>query len=121
MSKQLKLVKTGASKRLEKLREEAKKLTGIDRALMDDLLIEYDALASMAEELRLSVQEDGVMVTKEIGSVNNRHYDTVENPAFTSYQKAIGRLGDIAKKISDFAKRSDEDVEEDELASFLSR
>lgn len=104
---------TGTSKRLEKLRGEAKKLSGLDKALLDDILVEYDALASMTEDLRFMVIEQGVMLEGED--------KTIENPAFTAYQKAIGRLGDVAKKASDFAKRSDEEVEEDELASFLRR
>ena len=114
MSKQLKLVKTGASERLKKLRGEAKKLIGLDRALMDDLLIEYDALASMAEELRTMIQDEGVMVEREVGSVNNRHLEVLEHNALQPYQRTIGRLGDVAKKISDFAKRSDEDVDDDD-------
>lgn len=120
MARMLKEVKE-TSARLQKLRKEAKNLSGIDRALLDDILIEYDALATMTEDLRLKVIADGVMIEKEVGGANNRHIDVVENPAFTSYQKAVGRLGDVAKKASDFAKRSDEEDEEDELASFIRR
>lgn len=109
------------SARLRKLREQAENLSGLDKELLDNMLVEYDALAAMCEELRLMVERDGVMIDKEVGGANNRHVETVENPAFTAYQKAIGRLGDIGKKISDFAKRSDENVEEDELGSFISR
>ena len=120
MARGLKEVKD-TSDRLRRLREEAKGLSGIDRALLDDFLVEYDALATMTEDLRLRVIAEGVMIEKEVGGANNRHIDVVENPAFTAYQKAIGRLGDMAKKASDFAKRSDEEDEEDELASFIRR
>ena len=109
------------SERIKRLREESSKLTGFDKALMDDLLQEYDALASMVEKLRDDVDRNGVMVVVERGGANNRHEVRAENPAFTAYQKAIGRLGDLAKKLSDFAKRSDEDADEDELGGFLSR
>lgn len=105
--------------RIKRLREEAEKLSGIDRALLDDMLIEYDALATMTAGLRLDIIDEGVMVDKEVGSVNNRHMETVENPKFTTYQKAIARMGDLAKKVSDFAKRSENDEEEDELVSFI--
>lgn len=120
MARKLKEVKD-TTERLDKLREEARRLSGIDRALLDDILVEYDALATMTEDLRYMVIEQGVMIEKEVGGANNRHIDVVENPCFTAYQKAIGRLGDVAKKASDFAKRSDEEIEEDELASFLRR
>lgn len=113
--------KTPDSQRIARLKEESKSLTGFDKALMDDLIAEYDALATMVEGLRKSVQEHGVMVTKIVGA-HNPHEDTVENPEFTTYQKGIARLGDLAKKISDFAKRSDDDGSgEDELSAFLRR
>lgn len=106
---------------LTRMKVESKHLAGLDKILFDGLLDEYDALASMTENLRHDVEEHGVMVEKEVGSVNNRHVETVENPEFTTYQKAIGRMGDLAKKLSDFAKRSDDDKEEDELGSFIRR
>ena len=87
------------SERIKRLREESSKLTGFDKALMDDLLKEYDALASMVEKLRADVDRNGVMVVVERGGANNRHEVMAENPAFTAYQKAIGRLGDLAKKL----------------------
>lgn len=101
--------------------EQSKHLSGLDKVLFDGLLEEYDALASMTKHLRHCVEEHGVMVEKEVGSVNNRHFEVVENPEFTTYQKAIGRMGDLAKKLSDFAKRSDGDKGEDELGSFIRR
>lgn len=108
---------------LKQMREESKHLTGLDKILFDGLLDEYDALASMTESLRHDIEDHGVMISKEVGSVNNRHIETVENPEFTTYQKAIGRQGDLAKKLSDFAKRSGDDKqnEEDELDAFLRR
>jgi phage terminase small subunit len=101
------------SDRIRRLRNESDKLSGFDKALLDDLLVEYDALAAMVEKLRSDVDRNGVMVVVERGGANNRHEVMAENPAFTAYQKAIGRLGDLAKKISDFAKRSDEVASED--------
>lgn len=114
--------KTSASAFILRMKEESKHLSGLDKILFDGLLDEYDALAKMTEGLRHAIEEHGVMVEKEVGSVNNRHMETVENPEFTTYQKAIGRMGDLAKKLSDFAKRSDDEKdEEDELASFIRR
>lgn len=108
--------------RLERLHEEASALRGIDAVMMDDLLAEYDALATMTEGLRKDVQRDGVMIEMERGGANNRHLETVENPAFTTYSKSIQRLGDLAKKLSGFAKGGDDaEEEEDELLAFNSR
>lgn len=107
---------------LQSMIEESKHLSGLDKILFDGLLGEYDALATMTEGLRHAIEEHGVMIEKQVGSVNNRHIETVENPEFTTYQKAIGRMGDLAKKLSDFAKRSDGNKEEeDELGSFIRR
>lgn len=107
---------------LTQMKEQSKSLSGLDKVIFDGLLEEYDALAAMTESLRHDIEEHGVMIEKEVGSVNNRHLETVENPEFTTYQKAIGRLGDLAKKLSDFAKRSDDTgEEEDELVSFIRR
>ncbi len=107
---------------LKQMKEQSKSLSGLDKVIFDGLLEEYDALATMTEGLRHDIEEHGVMIEKEVGSVNNRHLETVENPEFTTYQKAIGRLGDLAKKLSDFAKRSDDTgEEEDELVSFIRR
>lgn len=111
------------SERIQRLKEKSKSLTGFDKALLDDLLAEYDALATMVEGLRRDVQKHGVMVTKVVGAHNPRE-DTVENPEFTTYQKGIARLGDLAKKISDFAKRSDDDGSDNGdggLAAFIRR
>lgn len=106
---------------LKRMKQESKGLSGLDKILFDGLLDEYDALATMTEGLRHAIEEHGVMIEKEVGSVNNRHVEVVENPEFTTYQKAIGRMGDLAKKLSDFAKRSDNEQEEDELGSFIRR
>ena len=108
------------SERLERLTEESANLTGFDKALMDDLLAEYDALSTMVDDLRSVILEKGAMTVKLVGQHNPRE-DTVERPEFTSYQKALKTKSDLAKKMSDFAKRSDEEVEEDELASFIGK
>lgn len=104
--------------RLDRLHQESDGLTGFDKALLDDLLTEYDALASMTEALRLVIQEKGVMEEKEVGTVNNRHIERVERAEFKAYQKAIGRLGDLAKKVSSFAKNATAPEEEDEFDAF---
>ena len=118
-----KATSTEESAFLKQMREESEHLSGLDKTLFDGLLEEYDALSKMTEGLRHNIEEHGVMIEKEVGSVNNRHMETVENPEFTTYQKAIGRQGDLAKKLSDFAKRSDDDKQgdEDALSAFIRR
>ena len=118
-----KVTSTEESAFLKQMREESEHLSGLDKTLFDGLLEEYDALSKMPEGLRHNIEEPGVMIEKEVGSVNNRHMETVENPEFTTYQKAIGRQGDLAKKLSDFAKRSDDDKQgdEDALSAFIRR
>lgn len=110
---QLKMVEV-PSDRLKKLRKESDNLSGFDKALLDSLLVEYDALAEFAGVLRNTVRSEGVMVNREVGTANNRHFEDIPNPALKPYESALGRMGDVAKKISDFAKRSDVEVEEDD-------
>jgi len=104
-------VKTG--KRIDDLRAEAANLTGLDKALLDDLLVEYDALSAMVDTLRKDVEENGIMTEREAGPASNPRIERVERPEFTSYRKALNDKASLGKRISDFAKRSDEEVEED--------
>ena len=85
---------------LKNARKEVESLTGIDRTLVDPLLLEADAMRGFVEELRTMVKDDGVMIEKEVGGANNRHIELVENPALTAYSKNVGRLGDLMKKVS---------------------
>lgn len=99
---------------LKQARADVEGLTGVDRTLVDPLLVEADALRMFVETLRVMVEEDGPMIEKEVGSVNNRHIELVENPALTAYSKNVGRLGDLMKKISSFAKNEVEPTEDDD-------
>lgn len=110
---QLKMVEV-PSDRLKKLRKESDNLSGFDKALLDSLLVEYDALAEFAGVLRKTIRQEGVMVDREVGTANNRHIENIANPALKPYESALGRMGDVAKKISDFAKRSDVESDEDD-------
>ena len=105
---------------LDKLREDVEGLSGIDRTLIEPLLVEANALKHIVEVLREEVEELGPMVEKEVGTVNNRHMERKENPALAAYSKQVGRLGDLMKKISSFAKNAIAPVEEDEFNVFNS-
>lgn len=104
-------------KRSEFLRsamDDVQNLSGLDRTLVNPLLLEADALREFVEDLRLMVKQDGPMIEKEVGSVNNRHIELVENPALTAYSRNVGRLGDLMKKISSFCKSLNKQGEEEE-------
>lgn len=103
---------------LKKARADVEGLSGIDRTLVDPLLVEADALRSFVEELRLMVKENGPMIEKEVGGANNRHIELVENPALTAYSKNVGRLGDIMKKVSTFSKNAPVNDEDDGFDAF---
>ena len=105
---------------LEQLRRDVEGLSGVDRTLIDPLLVEANALKHIVEQLREEVEELGPMIEKEVGTVNNRHMERKENPALTAYSKQVGRLGDLMKKISSFAKNAVAPVEEDEFDVFNS-
>lgn len=103
---------------LKKARADVENLSGMDRTLVDPLLIEADALRGFVEDLRLQVIEDGTMVEREVGAANNRRIETVENPALAAYSRNVGRLGDLMKKVSSFAKTATAPEEHDEFDEF---
>jgi hypothetical protein len=105
---------------LKKAREDVSSLSGIDRTLVDPLLVEADALRAFVEDLREMVKADGPMIEKEVGGANNRHVELVENPALTAYSKNVGRLGDLMKKVSSFSKSATAPEPVDEFAEFNS-
>ena len=103
---------------LKQARVDIGDLTGIDRTLVDPILVEADAMRAFVEELRLMVEADGPMIEKEVGGANNRHLELVENPALTAYSKNVGRLGDLMKKVSSFAKNATAPTAEDDFDAF---
>lgn len=106
---------------LARLRYDVDGLSGVDRHLVDPLLVEADALRDFVEQLRKMVEAEGPMVEKEVGGANNRHIELVENPALTAYSKNVGRFGDLLKKISTFAKAANAPEEVDEFDAFNAR
>ena len=105
---------------LARLREATGSLKGIDKVLADDLISDYATLVEQLAKLGNKVKQDGVMIEKEVGTVNNRHMEMVENPAFTTYCKALGRKSDLAKKISAFVKH-DETPEGSSIGAFVAQ
>lgn len=79
-------------------------LSGIDLTLVKPLLDNLGKLYGYLDELADVIDREGAMVEKEVGSVNNRHMETVENPALASFTKVAGRAGGLARQISAFTK-----------------
>lgn len=94
-------------------------LTGIDLTLVKPLLENLGKLYGYLDELSGVIDREGAMVEKEVGSVNNRHMEMVENPALASFTKVAGRAGGLARQISAFTKNAVViDEEEDDFATF---
>jgi hypothetical protein len=100
------------------LRSQIEQVAGVERALLDGLLVEYAALAGFTAELRRTVEEQGPMVEVEKGGAGNRHSVMVENPALTAFSKSIGRQSDLARKIAKLAKDGDDGSDDGTLEEF---
>lgn len=98
----------------EDLTEQAKSLIGVDKVLVNNLIEKLCSVNEFTDELSDMVRRDGVMVEKEVGTVNNRHNEMVENPAFTAYNKAVKVLADISMKVSRVAKGASSGDEDDD-------
>lgn len=95
--------------------EDVAGLSGIDLTLVKPLLENLGKLYGYLDELSGVIERDGAMVEKEVGSVNNRHMETVENPALASFTKVAGRAGGLARQISAFTKNAvsgDDDIDD---------
>ena len=103
---------------LKQAREDVKNLSGIDLTLVDPLLENLGKLYGYLDELADAIDEDGPMVVREVGTVNNRHEELVENPAFKTFTAAIGRAGSVARQISQFTKSVAKDSDMDDFDAF---
>lgn len=98
-------------------------MTGLDKAMADDLLWAYTRLWDDVQALDARLAADGLLIELERGGANNRHVELVKNPAFDMRHKATSQLADLAVKIRKFVTLSERDRDgeegEDELASFI--
>lgn len=91
----------------EELIKQTEALSGVDKVLVDNLIEKLCAVNDLTDELLQIVRDTGgPMIEKEVGSVNNRHLETVENPAMTSFSKSVKVLADISMKVGRVAKGS---------------
>lgn len=93
-------------------------LSGIDLTLVKPLLDNLGKLYDYLDELADVIDSEGAMVEKEVGSVNNRHIEMVENPALASFTKVAGRAGGLARQISAFTKNAAGTGEVDDFDAF---
>lgn len=93
-------------------------MSGIDLTLVKPLLGNLGKLYGYLDELASVIDEEGTMVEKEVGSVNNRHMEMVENPALASFTKVAGRAGGLARQISAFTKGATNVEEVDDFDAF---
>lgn len=105
----------------EELIRQTEALTGVDKVLVDNLIEKLCSVNDLTDELLQIVRDTGgPMIEKEVGSVNNRHLETVENPAMTSFSKSVKVLADISMKVGRVAKgaSADNGEEEDDAMSW---
>ncbi len=115
------------SKRVDLLKGEipVDEMEGLDLAFVTNLLTEYAGLVEMSISCRESIERDGILIEEPRGGKDNRSMRKVENPAFGTYYKCISRMGDLATKISKFAKQAVQKIEEEDddngLGAFILR
>lgn len=106
------LVQQGTPWLREELLKQVEGVSGIDRVLVDNLIEKLCSVNDLTDELLGIVRDTGgPMVEKEVGTVNNRHIEAVENPALTSYSKMVKVLADVSMKVTRVAKGSTSDDE----------
>lgn len=93
-------------------------LSGIDLTLVKPLLESLGKLYGYLDELSGVIDKEGTMIEKEVGSVNNRHMEWVENPALASFTKVAGRAGGLARQISAFTKSAPINEDDDGFDDF---
>lgn len=108
---------TGSTTFYEKACDDVASMSGIDLTLVKPLLDNLGKLYGYLDELASVIDAEGTMIEKEVGSVNNRHMEMVENPALASFTKVAGRAGGLARQISAFTKNATVE-EEDEFDAF---
>lgn len=88
------------------------------RDRIEDLEREYDRIDKMVQETGEQLESDGIVVQREVGTVNNRHMALVENELLGPYKKLVDMQAATAKTIERLRKIADEHPEEDEFDAF---
>lgn len=102
---------------MPKAKDDAFRTTEI-RDRIEDLEREYDRIDKMVQETGEQLESDGIVVQREVGTVNNRHMALVENELLGPYKKLVDMQAATAKTIERLRKIADEQPEEDEFDAF---
>lgn len=102
---------------MPRAKAEALRATEI-RDRIEDLEREYDRIDKMVQETGEQLESDGIVVEREVGTVNNRHMALVENELLGPYKKLVDMQAATAKTIERLRKIADEQPEEDEFDAF---
>ena len=112
MSRKAKPVVVDEAFRDEMLKQ-VESMSGVDKVLVNNLIEKLCSVNDLTNDLLAIVRTTGgPMIDKEVGTVNNRHIESVENPALTSYSKMVKVLADVSMKVSRVAKGSMSDDED---------
>lgn len=101
---QLKMVEVPSEFKQELEKQVSGSITGIDRVLVENLIDKLCSVNDFVDDLCQHVLEEGVMIEKEVGTVNNRHVELVENPSMSAYSKMVKVLADVSMKVARVAK-----------------
>ena len=85
---------------------------------ISDLEREYDRINKMVQDTGDQLVEDGIVVVREVGTVNNRHDALVENELLGPYKKLVDMQAATAKTIERLKKIADEKPTEDDFDAF---
>lgn len=103
--------------KLQELQDLVGNMTGLDKAMAEDLLWSYTQLWDDVHSLQETLDTEGLFIDIEKGGADNRHYERVKNPAFDMRYKAVAQQADLANKIKRFVASGTKD--EDEFTEFL--
>nr|DAU57919.1 MAG TPA: hypothetical protein [Caudoviricetes sp.] len=82
---------------------------------------EYARINRMVSETGDKLEREGILVEREVGTVNNRHMAQVENEALGPYKKLVDMLTNTTKVMEALKKSPVVADEDDEFDEFLTR
>lgn len=100
------------------LRDRIEALGGFTEVAKEDIQREYARINRLVQATGNRLEKEGIVVEREVGTVNNRHMAKVENEMLAPYKKLCGMLTGAAKTL-DMLKRSPQTAEDvDEFSDF---
>lgn len=106
---------------LNELKERVRDLGGFTEVSKEDVMREYARINRMVSETGDKLEREGILVEREVGTVNNRHMAQVENEALGPYKKLVDMLTNTTKVMEALKKSPVVADEDDEFDEFLTR